>query len=225
MALIAGIRGDSRSVRAFPGWWALLPVCRHGTPFVRPEGLAVPRRAREPAAGVDRTDQLSALSLALAAVGVFRHHQVRPAVAGGARVDIARERASRLGDVSVCREAISLWSSKSAQIFALCAGMVRSPPAGAVVVSGNGLDFRLPAEFARWPMCRRNPQNWRFHECLLDLSHEMEFAETCVDRDRRPLVLVWEDSTAGALLPGLRKAQEAKTSASPSLLRVPAPRR
>ena len=30
--------------RAFPGWWALLPVCGTRTPFVRPEGLAVPRR-------------------------------------------------------------------------------------------------------------------------------------------------------------------------------------
>jgi hypothetical protein len=36
----------------------------------------------------------------------------------------------------------------------------------------------------------------------------MSFADSCVDRDRRPLILVWGDSTAGALLPGLRKAQE-----------------
>jgi hypothetical protein len=46
------------------------------------------------------------------------------------------------------------------------------------------------------------------HQCLLDLSHETAFADACVDRDRRPLVLLWGDSTAGALLPGLRKAQE-----------------
>jgi hypothetical protein len=48
------------------------------------------------------------------------------------------------------------------------------------------------------------------HECLLDLSHEMSFADSCVDRDRRPLLLVWGDSTAGALLPGLRKAQQTR---------------
>ena len=36
------------------------------------------------------------------------------------------------------------------------------------------------------------------------------FADTCVERDRRPLVLIWGDSTAGALLPGLRKAQETR---------------
>ena len=58
---------------------------------------------------------------------------------------------------------------------------------------------------------------WRVHQCLLDLSRESAFAEDCVDRDRRPLVLVWGDSTAGALMPGLRKAQrDAAISASRS---------
>jgi hypothetical protein len=51
---------------------------------------------------------------------------------------------------------------------------------------------------------------WRVQECLLDLSHQSAFADSCVDRDRRPLVLVWGDSTAGALMPGLRKAQETR---------------
>ncbi len=36
------------------------------------------------------------------------------------------------------------------------------------------------------------------------------FADSCVDRNRRPLILIWGDSTAGALLPGLRKAQESR---------------
>ena len=53
-------------------------------------------------------------------------------------------------------------------------------------------------------------RNWRFHQCLLDLSRETSFADNCVDRDRRPLVLVWGDFTAAALLPGLRKAQESR---------------
>ena len=51
---------------------------------------------------------------------------------------------------------------------------------------------------------------WRVHQCLLDLSHETSFADDCVDRDRRPLILLWGDSTAGALMPGLRKAQETR---------------
>jgi hypothetical protein len=51
---------------------------------------------------------------------------------------------------------------------------------------------------------------WRVHQCLLDLSHEMTFADSCVDQGRRPLVFVWGDSTAGALLPGLREAQQTR---------------
>src|SRR5260370_41968710 len=51
---------------------------------------------------------------------------------------------------------------------------------------------------------------WRFHECLLDLSPETSLADSCVDRNRRPLISLWGDSTAGALLPGLRKAQESR---------------
>jgi hypothetical protein len=39
----------------------------------------------------------------------------------------------------------------------------------------------------------------------------MTFADSCIDHDRRPLVLVWGDSTAAALLPGLRKAQETRS--------------
>jgi len=38
----------------------------------------------------------------------------------------------------------------------------------------------------------------------------MSFADDCVDRTRRPLVLVWGDSTAGALMPGLLKAQQTR---------------
>ena len=42
---------------------------------------------------------------------------------------------------------------------------------------------------------------WRVHQCLLILSHDTAFADDCVDRERRPLLFVWGDSTAGALMP------------------------
>ena len=94
------------------------------------------------------------------------------------------------------------------KIVSLCAGMVLISVAGGIVVEGRGFDFRLPLEIRAMAEVPTQSSKWRFHECLLDLSHEMSFADGCVDRDRRPLVLVWGDSTAGALLPGLRKAQE-----------------
>ena len=80
--------------------------------------------------------------------------------------------------------------------------------AGGVIVEGHGFDFRLPPEIRGMTEVRTDSSKWRVHQCLLDLSHEMSFADSCVDRNRRPLILIWGDSTAGALLPGLRKAQE-----------------
>jgi hypothetical protein len=96
------------------------------------------------------------------------------------------------------------------RIAGLCAAMVLVAAAGGVVVEGRGFDFRLPAEIRAMTDVPEQNSQWRVHECMLDLSHEMSFAETCAERDRRPLVLVWGDSTAGALLPGLRKAQQTR---------------
>lgn len=90
----------------------------------------------------------------------------------------------------------------------LCTAMVAVAAAGGVIVEGRGFDFRLPAEIREMTDVRTDSSNWRVHECLLDLSLETSFADSCVDPDRRPLIFVWGDSTAGALLPGLRKAQQ-----------------
>jgi peptidoglycan/LPS O-acetylase OafA/YrhL len=96
------------------------------------------------------------------------------------------------------------------KIAGLCAGMVLIAAAGGVIVEGHGFESRLPAEIRAMADVPEQSSQWRIHECLLDLSHEMTFADSCVDRDRRPLVLVWGDSTAGALMPGLRKAQQVR---------------
>jgi hypothetical protein len=95
-------------------------------------------------------------------------------------------------------------------MFSLGAGMAITAVAGFAIISGRGFDFRLPLEIRAMASVRTESFKWRFHECLLDLSRETTFADTCVERDRRPLVLIWGDSTAGALLPGLRKAQETR---------------
>jgi peptidoglycan/LPS O-acetylase OafA/YrhL len=98
----------------------------------------------------------------------------------------------------------------SIRIFSLCSGMVLIALAGGVIVQERGFDFRLPPEIRDMAAVPTQSSKWRVHECLLDLSHETSFADACVDRGRRPLILVWGDSTAGALLPGLRKAQETR---------------
>ena len=90
----------------------------------------------------------------------------------------------------------------------LCVAVVVIATGGGVVVLGRGLDFRLPAEIRAMANVPTQAAQWRVNECLIDLSRQMSFAESCVDRNRRPLILVWGDSTAGALMPGLRKAQK-----------------
>jgi hypothetical protein len=92
----------------------------------------------------------------------------------------------------------------------LCAAMVLVAAAGGMVVQGRGFDFRMPPEIREMADVRTDSSKWRFHECLLDLGREMSFGDGCVDRDRRPLIFLWGDSTAAALLPGLRKAQETR---------------
>jgi hypothetical protein len=98
----------------------------------------------------------------------------------------------------------------SLRTASLCAGMVLVGAVGGVVVWGGGFDFRLPAEIRAMASVPTQSQGWRVHECMLDISRETTFAADCAERNRRPLVLVWGDSTAGALLPGLRKAQETR---------------
>ena len=94
------------------------------------------------------------------------------------------------------------------RIAGLCSGMALVALAGGIVVEGRGFDFRLPPEIRDMAEVQTDSSKWRFHQCLLDLGHEMSFADSCVDRNRRPLILLWGDSTAGALLLGLREAQK-----------------
>jgi peptidoglycan/LPS O-acetylase OafA/YrhL len=97
-----------------------------------------------------------------------------------------------------------------ARLLGLGGGMALIALAGAVVVENSGFDFRLPGEIRGMTRVTTQSSQWRVHECLIDLSRETSFADACVDRGRRPLILVWGDSTAGALMPGLRKAQESR---------------
>jgi peptidoglycan/LPS O-acetylase OafA/YrhL len=96
------------------------------------------------------------------------------------------------------------------RILTLCSGMMLIAAAGGVVVHGRGFDFRLPPEIREMADVPVQASQWRVHDCLLDLNHELSFADSCVDRDRRPLIFVWGDSTAAALMPGLRKAQQTR---------------
>src|SRR6476620_1240610 len=78
-------------------------------------GLALSHRAGKPAAGPDRIDQLSALSLALAAIGVFRDRQIRATDVVGERIDAAVKPAAGMGNLPVWRSADSFRPAERAE--------------------------------------------------------------------------------------------------------------
>ena len=77
MALIALAAGLLNSQSLFPGWWAILPIAGSALLLSAPSAW-LSRVVR------DRAHQLPALSLALAASSVLRHHQVQSSDAVGA---------------------------------------------------------------------------------------------------------------------------------------------
>jgi peptidoglycan/LPS O-acetylase OafA/YrhL len=208
MLLVAAAAAVLNSKSAFPGWWAVLPVagstlllsapaawgCRHllaSPPFVRIGLISYPLYLWHwpllvffgiikfaPLTLLDR-GLVVGLSFALAWL-TYRFIEIP----------------FRFGRPVPLR------------IVSLCSGLALVAAAGVVIVEGRGFDFRLPPEIREMTDVRTDSSKWRLHECLLDLGRETSFADGCVDRGRRPLVFVWGDSTAGALLPGLRKAQE-----------------
>ncbi|MBA2402231.1 MAG: acyltransferase [Bradyrhizobium sp.] len=208
--LIAVAAGVLDNHRAFPGWWALLPVV--GTALL----------ISSPAAWVNRVALASPplVWIGLISYPLYLWHWPLLVFMG----------AIKFGPLSLPeRELILLASALLAwltyrfvetpfrfrapsprKIYALGAGMALVAIAGGVVVYRQGLDFRLPAEIRAIANVPTQNARWRFHQCLLDLNREKSFADDCVDRGRRPLVMVWGDSTAAALIPGLRKAQETR---------------
>jgi peptidoglycan/LPS O-acetylase OafA/YrhL len=70
-----------------------------------------------------------------------------------------------------------------------------------------GYGPRLPDAIANLVTTPGNGIGWRVNECLLIDTDANDFSPSCVDQ-KRPLVAVWGDSTASALMPGLRELQE-----------------
>ena len=210
LVLIATVAGVLDTKSAFPGWWAVLPVA----------GAALLLSA--PAAWFCRTLLASRplVWIGLISYPLYLWHWPLLVFFGIIKFGplTLMERELILG-LSALLAWLTYWLVESPfrfgrpsplKLASLCAGMVLIAVAGGIVVQGRGFDFRLPLEIRAMADVPTQSSQWRIHECLLDLSHEMSFADSCVDRDRRPLVFVWGDSTAGALLPGLRKAQQVR---------------
>jgi peptidoglycan/LPS O-acetylase OafA/YrhL len=208
MALIAASVALLDSHRAFPGWWAVLPVA----------GSALLLSA--PAAWMNRVVLASRPMVWIGLISYPLYLWHWPLLVFGEMIKF-RSLTLLERELILLASLALAWATyrfveipfrfgrpSPRKMVALGAGMALIAVAGIAIVSGRGFEFRLPPEIRAMASVRTDSFKWRFHECLLDLSQETSFADSCVERDRRPLVLIWGDSTAGALLPGLRKAQE-----------------
>jgi peptidoglycan/LPS O-acetylase OafA/YrhL len=208
LALIAIAAGVLDSKSAFPGWWATLPAAGAALLLSAPAAWGCRHLLSSPAM----------IRIGLISYPLYLWHW--PLLVFFGIIKFAPltllERALIVG-LSFALAALTyrlvevpfrFGRPNRIRIASLCSGMGLVALAGGVIVAGHGFDFRLPTQIREMADVRTDSSKWRLHECLLDLSHEMSFADSCVDRGRRPLILLWGDSTAGALLPGLRKAQE-----------------
>ena len=205
LAMIAAAAAllDSRS--AFPGWWAILPVA--GTALL----VSAPR------AWLCRVVLASPPMVWIGLISYPLYLWHWPLLVFGALIKFQpltlpeRELILLLSTglawatYAFIERPIRFGAPSPRKLWALCAGMVLVGIAGGAVALGRGFDFRLPAEI-RSLVAVPSP-DMRLHECLLDLASESNFAADCAERGRRPIVMVWGDSTAGALMHGLRKAQ------------------
>jgi peptidoglycan/LPS O-acetylase OafA/YrhL len=208
LVLIAAAAGALDSKSAFPGWWAVLPVA----------GAALLLSA--PAAWFCRTWLASPplVWIGLISYPLYLWHwpllvffsiiKFGPLTLMERELTLGLSALLAWATYCVVESPIRFGRSSPLKIAGLATAMLLVAMAGGVVVQGRGLDFRLPPEIRAMAEVPTQSAQWRLHHCLLDLSREMSFSDSCVDRDRRPLIFVWGDSTAGALLPGLRKAQQ-----------------
>jgi peptidoglycan/LPS O-acetylase OafA/YrhL len=210
LLLIAAAAGMLDSTSGFPGWWAALPVAGSALVLSAPEARVCRILLASP----------PLVWTGLISYPLYLWHWPLLVFFGIIKFGSLTllERELILG-LSALLAWLTYWLVESPfrfgrpsrlKIAGPCAAMVLISAAGGVVVAGRGFDSRLPPEIREMADVRTDSSKWRVHECLLDLSHEMTFADGCVDRDRRPLVFVWGDSTAAALLPGLRKAQQTR---------------
>lgn len=196
--------------RAFPGWWALLPVA----------GSALVLSA--PASSGNRV-LLGApplVSIGLISYPLYLWHWpllvLFAAVKFGPLSILEREMILLVSTLLACgtywfvERPFRFGTPLPLKTASLASAMALVAVAGLVVAEGNGFAWRLPPEIRAMADVPEQAAQWRIHSCLLDLGHETAFADACIERDRRPLLLVWGDSVAGALMPGLRRAQQVR---------------
>jgi peptidoglycan/LPS O-acetylase OafA/YrhL len=193
--------------RAFPGWWALLPVA----------GSALLLSA--PASWINRTllSWPPMVWIGLISYPLYLWHWpllVFPAIVKFEPLTLVDRELALLasavlawGTYVLIEKPLRFGQRRGLKAAGLGAAMAAVAFAGIIVYAGRGFDVRLPPEIRGMADVPEQNAQWRVAKCLIDLSYQTNFADECAERNRRPLLLLWGDSTAGALMPGLFKAQ------------------
>jgi peptidoglycan/LPS O-acetylase OafA/YrhL len=103
------------------------------------------------------------------------------------------------------------FGSKSAKTpILLCSVLLATALAGGYTYMRGGFESRFPKFIQE--ILNNQPwlhEGWRLKTCILEQDHpSTEFADSCVDKNKRPLVFLWGDSHAAALYPGLKHLQD-----------------
>jgi peptidoglycan/LPS O-acetylase OafA/YrhL len=77
----------------------------------------------------------------------------------------------------------------------------------AALAPALGYGPTLPDRISRLITVLNPMEGWRVGECMLLDDAKVEFSPNCVDQ-KHPLVAIWGDSTASALVPGFRSLQD-----------------
>jgi peptidoglycan/LPS O-acetylase OafA/YrhL len=193
--------------RAFPGWWALLPVA----------GSALLLSA--PAAWGNRVllSWRPLVWIGLISYPLYLWHWpllvLSAGLKFGALSELEREAVVLVSTLLSCatywfvERPFRFGKPVPLKVASLAGAMALVAIAGLVVVQGRGFSWRLPPEIRAMADVPVQGAQWRYHQCMIDLDHD-SYADECVERGRRPLLFVWGDSTAAALMPGLIEAQK-----------------
>ncbi len=79
--------------------------------------------------------------------------------------------------------------------------------AGLVTSVASGFEHRFPQEIREVARLAPGNNSGFLDKCFLDET-DRSFGVNCIEQGNKPLLFLWGDSTAAALLPGLKKLQE-----------------
>jgi peptidoglycan/LPS O-acetylase OafA/YrhL len=86
-------------------------------------------------------------------------------------------------------------------------GLISIGLAGIVTAAASGVGFRFPPEIRDIALLPQQNNAGLRDSCFLELPGS-RFDANCVEPGEKPLLFLWGDSTAAALLPGLKQAQQ-----------------